>query len=128
VLVFETPADGVGLQQRIDAHAALLRMLSRELVAADEVPQPALVFLVRHAEKQTDGEDPALTAAGRQRALELARLLGESGISEVYSTDFARTRDTAAPLARIWECKPRFTTGTICGRWLSSSAGPAPAR
>jgi phosphohistidine phosphatase SixA len=100
VLVFETPADGVGLQQRIDAHAALLRMLSRELVAADEVPQPALVFLVRHAEKQTDGEDPALTAAGRQRALELARLLGESGISEVYSTDFARTRDTAAPLAR----------------------------
>lgn len=99
VLVFETPADGVALKQRVEAHAALLRMLSGQRAAADEAPEPALVFLVRHAEKQAAGDDPALTGAGRQRADELARLLGESGIGAIYSTDFARTRATAAPVA-----------------------------
>jgi probable phosphoglycerate mutase len=64
-----------------------------------ELPQPALIFLVRHAEKAPDGNDPALTKAGRQRARDLATLLLAEGIEFVYSTDFARTRDTATPLA-----------------------------
>ena len=59
----------------------------------------AAIFLVRHAEKTPDGNDPALTKAGRQRAQDLAGLLQDSGIEFVYSTDFARTRDTASPLA-----------------------------
>lgn len=68
-------------------------------IAEPELSEPALIFLVRHAEKQTAGDDPALTGAGLQRANELARLLSKSGVVAVYSTDFARTRDTAAPLA-----------------------------
>jgi phosphohistidine phosphatase SixA len=67
-------------------------------VPADTGPD-ARIFLVRHAEKQTAGEDPALSEAGRMRAQELADLLQEAGIGHIYSTDFARTRDTAAPLA-----------------------------
>lgn len=35
VLVFETPADGVGLQTRIDAHAALLIKLAEQLAGPD---------------------------------------------------------------------------------------------
>jgi hypothetical protein len=35
VLVFETPADRIDLQTRIDAHAALLRELSRQLIGLD---------------------------------------------------------------------------------------------
>jgi len=59
----------------------------------------AVVYLVRHAEKQVVGEDPGLNEAGRKRAVELARLLQDAGIEVIYSTDFARTLQTAAPLA-----------------------------
>ena len=59
----------------------------------------ARIFLVRHAGKRTGGKDPGLGGAGRLRAQELAGLLNEAGIGHIYSTDFARTRDTAAPLA-----------------------------
>lgn len=61
---------------------------------------PATIFLVRHAEKSTDKDDPALTTQGRQRAERLADLLKDAGITSVYSTDYSRTRDTAAPMAK----------------------------
>jgi len=67
--------------------------------AAGEPGEPAMVFLVRHAEKQETAGDPALSEAGQQRARELAGLLRDAGIGFIYSTDFLRTRGTAAPLA-----------------------------
>ncbi|MHC4996538.1 MAG: phosphoglycerate mutase family protein [Planctomycetota bacterium] len=66
---------------------------------ASETPEHAVIFLVRHAEKQIGPEDPALSRGGRKRAEVLARLLQDAGIDSIYSTDFKRTRDTAAPLA-----------------------------
>lgn len=56
------------------------------------------IFLVRHAEKQK-GSDPALTDAGAARADRIAAQLEKAGIEKIYSTDYTRTRDTAAPLA-----------------------------
>ena len=59
----------------------------------------AVVYLVRHAEKTHAGRDPELSEAGRQRAAELADLLRDAGIGQIYSTDFIRTRETVSPLA-----------------------------
>ena len=62
---------------------------------------PALVaYLVRHAEKQT-GPDPALTDPGKLRASALAGLMRDEGIDAIFSSDFRRTRETAAPVAAV---------------------------
>ncbi len=66
--------------------------------AADE---PLVVFLVRHAEKVDSSEDPQLTEAGRERAALLARTLRDAHIERVHSSDYVRTRDTAAPAATL---------------------------
>ena len=59
------------------------------------------VFLARHAEKVRDRTvaDPPLTEAGRQRARDLAMTLSEAGIEVVFTTQWLRTRQTAAPTA-----------------------------
>lgn len=65
-------------------------------------------YLVRHAEKVTDGsamlvadpKDPPLTKDGRARSVQLADLLKDADIEAIWTTDYNRTRDTAAPLAR----------------------------
>jgi chorismate mutase-like protein len=59
------------------------------------------LYLVRHAEKALDGgPDPALTALGQDRAASIANMLKTEAVTAVYSTDYARTRDTAEPAAR----------------------------
>lgn len=56
------------------------------------------VYIVRHAEKSKNPpQDPDLTADGRARAENLAMELKNKGITEVYSTDTRRTRQTAEP-------------------------------
>jgi broad specificity phosphatase PhoE len=81
---------------------ALLLAGAAPLTAQDD---PVIVYLVRHAERADDGapasammtDDPPLSEAGRERAGELALLLGSVGLTHVYSTDYARTRATALP-------------------------------
>lgn len=62
-------------------------------------PKTDQIFLVRHAEKTTEKNDPGLTQAGKARALALASRLGGEGITHIHSSDYIRTRDTAEPLA-----------------------------
>lgn len=60
-----------------------------------------LVVLVRHAEKaDAPRADPPLTEAGRARAEALAAVTTSAGIGAVIVTPYARTRETAAPVAR----------------------------
>ncbi len=57
------------------------------------------IYLVRHAEKMADADDPALTQDGEVRAEQLADLLEDAGIETIWSTDYRRTMATATPLA-----------------------------
>jgi broad specificity phosphatase PhoE len=68
------------------------------------------VFLVRHAERADQGagmqmqkmmgNDPDLSPAGQSRAESLAAMLKDAGITAIYTTQFKRTQQTAAPLAK----------------------------
>ncbi len=60
-----------------------------------------IAVAVRHAEKEKSGRDPALTAAGQQRAEDLRARLAGANVKGVFSTDTQRTRLTAQPLAAM---------------------------
>lgn len=62
--------------------------------------KPLVVFLVRHAEKTDAGRDPGLTEAGKERSLELAKILRSAKIEHIHSSDYIRTRETAEPTAQ----------------------------
>ena len=70
--------------------------------------KPFTVFLVRHAEKVDKSKDPELSDAGKDRALKLAQVLKSTLIEEVYSTDYIRTRETAAPTAEHFGLETRL--------------------
>lgn len=74
---------------------------SAQKSGAEHRLEPHTVILVRHAEKQLDGDprDPELTPAGRERATALARLLSHSGVTRLVSSEYKRTQATLAPLA-----------------------------
>ncbi|MFL6658201.1 MAG: SixA phosphatase family protein [Massilia sp.] len=54
-----------------------------------------IIYVSRHAEKAAEGKDPVLTTQGQARAAHLAHLLRNTGITQVFSTDTMRTRQTA---------------------------------
>ena len=58
-----------------------------------------VIVCVRHAETAGGGSNPSLSTDGQSRADDLAHLLSNLALSQVYSTDFNRTRQTAMPTA-----------------------------
>jgi phosphohistidine phosphatase SixA len=92
-------------------------------------PEPAgVVYLARHAE--TEGEGPArgLSVAGQERAAALAARLGEAGVTAIFTTDYPRTRATAAPIAARLGLEPRvYDPDDLAGfaRQLRAAGGVA---
>jgi len=73
----------------------LLLFVSASVASAEPV-----IVIVRHAEKATNGGgDPDLSSVGRARADALARILKDSGITAVFTSEFKRTQETAVPTA-----------------------------
>jgi broad specificity phosphatase PhoE len=65
------------------------------------------IFFVRHAEKATTGgDDMDISEAGRARAESLATVLKDAEVSAIYTTEFKRTQQTAAPLAKALNLEP----------------------
>jgi phosphohistidine phosphatase SixA len=78
------------------------------LLASVEICAGQTVFVVRHAERADAGTggatmmatDPDLSEAGRARAESLAVALKDAGITAIFSTEYKRSLQTAAPLAK----------------------------
>lgn len=84
--------------------ALVLALLATSLTAA---PNPVTtVILVRHAEKASQEDASPLTAAGTERAKELARVLTGVKIDAIYTTQFRRVQDTATPVAQALGITP----------------------
>jgi phosphohistidine phosphatase SixA len=80
--------------------ALLISTLFSIAVFAQEEFKPITVFLVRHAEKADEPrQDPPLRKEGIARSEELARLLAATGVKTIYTSQFARTKLTAEPVA-----------------------------
>jgi 2,3-bisphosphoglycerate-dependent phosphoglycerate mutase len=80
----------------------LLFFLLVPFLTSAEQQKQTTIILVRHAEKQLNaGDNPQLSTAGESRSRELARILGSSGITAIYSCpEHVRTWKTAEPLAQ----------------------------
>lgn len=70
------------------------------LLPGAALAEPSAIYLVRHGEKASVGQDPALTPQGQLRAQNIAAILHRTGIQAVFSTPTARTLQTAQPLAQ----------------------------
>ncbi len=84
----------------------LLALLLAACASPDAPPAPTppppaatTVYLVRHAEKVDDSDDPVLSEAGMARARALADSLEGADIDAIFVTPFQRTGLTAQPLA-----------------------------
>ncbi len=65
------------------------------------------LYLVRHGKIDNSGsEDPGLGDMGRAQAEAVARKLAPLGPLPIITSPSRRTRQTAAPLARIWGVTP----------------------
>lgn len=76
-----------------------LLIFSFLLLACSPKQEPKTVYIVRHAEKILEGDDPGLSVAGTARSKKLAQILGQKEIQHIFSTNTIRTKTTAQPLA-----------------------------
>ncbi len=62
-------------------------------------PQVTTVFIVRHAEKESESGDPPLSSKGIARVRVLQWMLRDVDLDVVYATDYKRTRKTVESVA-----------------------------
>jgi phosphohistidine phosphatase SixA len=68
---------------------------------------PRTVILVRHAERAAGmAPDVGISEAGECRARVLADMLADAGLKHIYTSEVARTQQTAEPLAKKLGLRP----------------------
>jgi 2,3-bisphosphoglycerate-dependent phosphoglycerate mutase len=82
-------------------------LLATFLLCSIPMQAATTLILVRHAEKASMQGDMPLSDAGHARATELARVLADARISTIYTTQYLRTQQTVAPLAKALKLEPR---------------------
>ncbi len=101
------------------------------VAAVASTPQEARVsartiVLVRHAEKQSEERDPALSTIGQARARCLAEVLADVGVTHLFNTEFRRTHETLAPLAERVHLTPKQLPAAATTEWLAALRGLSP--
>jgi phosphohistidine phosphatase SixA len=89
-------------RRRLAVAAALWAAIALSAAAADRnapAAEPYVIYLVRHAEKADSHSDPGLTPEGQERAARLGAWLANKKLAAIWSSDYRRTRETAAPAA-----------------------------
>ena len=69
-------------------------------------PAPQTIYVIRHFDTPEGVKDARLTERGEARTQALVRWFAGRKLAAIYATPFARTRQTAAPLARERGLKP----------------------
>lgn len=59
------------------------------------------IYIVRHAEKLLDSDDPQLNMAGTVRSKKLGQILSDKNIKHAFSTNTYRTIATLQPISNI---------------------------
>jgi broad specificity phosphatase PhoE len=100
---------------RCHAPALVVLLLVSMCLLAVPTFAASTIFLVRHAERaDSDGRvssDPGLSAEGRTRALHLAQELKDAKIAAIFTSEYQRTQQTAAPLAKSLGIHPEIVPG-----------------
>ena len=105
----------VGFRGGVAVLFALALGVSPAPLVAQASGNATVVIAVRHAERADQGPgadpmissaDPPLSEIGRERASCLARTLEHAGVTRVLTTPYARTRQTAAPVAAMAGVEP----------------------
>lgn len=82
---------------------SLLFITMATLKAQESVEKTTTYFLIRHAEKvreNPDDKNPDLNERGAQRAENWEKVLQHISFDAIYSTDYKRTLNTVAPIAK----------------------------
>ncbi|WP_194776112.1 SixA phosphatase family protein [Pararhodonellum marinum] len=77
----------------------LMTTIAGAIFSCGTKQEPKTIYIVRHAEKQLEKEDPPLSVAGTVRSKKLAQILENRDIEHIFITNTLRTRLTATPLA-----------------------------
>jgi broad specificity phosphatase PhoE len=69
----------------------------------------ARIYMIRHGRAESgfgESMDPGLDVLGHSQAEEVANRLAAQGPLPILSSPLRRARETAAPLAKRWQCEP----------------------
>lgn len=65
-------------------------------------------YFIRHAEKVDNSKDPNLSELGMQRAQQWKTIFESIDFDQIYSTNYKRTQQTAAPIATADKIEVHF--------------------
>lgn len=83
------------------------------------------LVLLRHAEKgDDDARDPSLSTAGGERAERIAATFARASNPRLLATDYKRTQQTLAPLARVARVDVGVMPAADLDAWLAALRSP----